>query len=129
MMLAGVVYPVTPWAPLTSDDESGLPDSDEIESKEGTHQVRFRRGARYWPTITSNDAKNTAGKEQFNRNSLPLNAEVCVNDLGQLIPQCLGRPVNPRWGEWLMGWPDMWTDLQPLATAKYREWWQQHGNI
>jgi hypothetical protein len=28
-------------------------------------------------------------------------------------------PLNPTWVEWLMGWPLGWTDLEPLATAKY----------
>lgn len=39
----------------------------------------------------------------------------------------LNGPLNPQWVEWLMGWPIGWTDLQPLATDKYREWLQQHG--
>nr|WP_244191390.1 hypothetical protein [Ralstonia insidiosa] len=39
----------------------------------------------------------------------------------------LNGPLNPQWVEWLMGWPIGWTDLQPLAMDKYREWLQQHG--
>lgn len=35
--------------------------------------------------------------------------------------------LNPAWVEWLMGWPTEWTALKPLATAKFREWQQQHG--
>lgn len=37
--------------------------------------------------------------------------------------------LNPNWVEWLMGWPIGWTDLKPLATAKFQEWLQQHGGF
>jgi hypothetical protein len=35
--------------------------------------------------------------------------------------------LNPRWVEWLMGWPIGWVSLEPLATGKFRQWLQQHG--
>ena len=35
--------------------------------------------------------------------------------------------VNPRWWEWLMGWPSMWSNLSPLETDKFQSWLQQHG--
>jgi len=38
------------------------------------------------------------------------------------------RVLNPRFVEWLMGFPIGWTDLQPLATASYQQWQQQHGD-
>jgi hypothetical protein len=34
---------------------------------------------------------------------------------------------NPMLTEWLMGWPPMWTDLQPLATDKFQAWRLSHG--
>jgi len=91
------------------------------------YPVSFKRGHRVWPTPTVNDSKNTAGKEQFNRNSLPLNAAVCVDDGGKIIPENLGKLMNPNFVEWLMGWPVDWTGLQPLATGKYQQWLQLHG--
>ena len=91
------------------------------------YPVSFKRGQRVWPTPTVNDSKNTAGKEQFNRNSLPLNAAVCVGDGGNIIPENLGKLMNPNFVEWLMGWPVDWTGLQPLATDKYQQWLQLHG--
>jgi hypothetical protein len=36
-------------------------------------------------------------------------------------------PLNPMWTEWLMGWPLGWTELEPLAMDKFREWQQQHS--
>jgi hypothetical protein len=38
-------------------------------------------------------------------------------------------PLNPAWVEWLMGWPIGWTDLNPLETARFLEWLQQHGRF
>jgi hypothetical protein len=35
--------------------------------------------------------------------------------------------LNPEWVEWLMGWPIGWTALEPLETARFQEWQQQHG--
>lgn len=39
----------------------------------------------------------------------------------------IGGQLNPTWVEWLMGWPLGWTDLKPLATDKFRQWFEQHG--
>ena len=38
-----------------------------------------------------------------------------------------GRKPNPTWTEWLMGWPLMWTDLQPSETDKFQQWCALHG--
>jgi hypothetical protein len=38
-----------------------------------------------------------------------------------------GGQLNPEWVEWLMGWPIGHTALEPLETAKYREWLRQHS--
>jgi len=35
--------------------------------------------------------------------------------------------LKPSFSESLMDWPIGWTDLQPLAMAKFREWQQRHG--
>lgn len=44
-----------------------------------------------------------------------------------LIVKIEGPEYSPALPEWLMGWPLGWTDLKPLATARFREWLQQHG--
>lgn len=46
------------------------------------------------------------------------------NDAGRHIPD---GHLSPGWVEWLMGWPIGWTDLQPLAMDKFREWQRQHS--
>lgn len=40
-----------------------------------------------------------------------------------------GGPLNPPWVEWLMGWPQGWTGLEPLEMDRYRSWLQQHGKF
>lgn len=42
----------------------------------------------------------------------------------------IGRQkVNPLWWEWLMDWPQGWSDpaLNPSATVKFQEWLSSHG--
>ena len=41
--------------------------------------------------------------------------------------QASGLKLNPTWVEWLMGWPLGWTELQPLETAKFQQWFRLHG--
>jgi hypothetical protein len=69
---------------------------------------------KHFPTPTAQDAKNNGAPSQMERNTKPLNAEV-------------GGALNPPWVEWLMGWPIAWTDLQPLATDRFRQWLDSHG--
>ena len=38
------------------------------------------------------------------------------------------RALNPRFVEWLMGFPIGWTDLQPLETQSFQQWQQRHGD-
>jgi len=52
-----------------------------------------------WPTPTAQDAKNNGAESQHRRNTKPLNAEI-------------GGALNPQWVEWLMGYPEGWTDLE-----------------
>ena len=62
---------------------------------------------RMWPTPTVQDAENNGGPSQYERNSLPLNAQV-------------GGQLNPTWVEWLMGYRSGWTVLEDWATRWFR---------
>lgn len=46
---------------------------------------------------------------------------------GDCLPQQVGGALNPTWVEWLMAWPLAWTDLKPLATARFRFVRRQHS--
>jgi len=74
-----------------------------------------------WPTPTKQDASNTTGPLQFKRNTPPLNV---ATHGGTKTPR---MSLNPDWVEWLMGWSIGWTDLKPLETARFRQWFEQHG--
>jgi len=47
--------------------------------------------------------------------------------LGQQLGVKIGLAPQPAFAEWMMGWPSGWTDLQPLATAKFQQWSASHG--
>lgn len=40
----------------------------------------------------------------------------------------VGGKLNPAWVEWLMGWPQDWTGLEPLAMGKFQEWLNKFVN-
>ena len=69
---------------------------------------------RLWPTPVARMYKDGGSPAEYARNEIPLAAQV-------------GGPLNPEWVEWLMGWPQEWTDLKPLATDKFHKWSQQSG--
>lgn len=39
----------------------------------------------------------------------------------------LNGPLGTEFPSWLMGWPIGWSSLEPLETARFQEWQQQHG--
>ncbi len=60
-------------------------------------------GNRMWPTPTAQDAKNaTLPPSQASRDSLP----------GALLREGASGRLNPAWVEWLMGFPEGWTDCE-----------------
>jgi len=70
---------------------------------------------RLWPTPVARMHKDGGNPSEYKRNEIPLAAQA-------------GGPLNPTWVEWLMGWPQEWTDLKPLAMDRFQQWQQQHGN-
>jgi hypothetical protein len=38
-----------------------------------------------------------------------------------------GKPINPEWLEWVMGWPVGWSDQSALETDRFRQWQNWHG--
>ena len=58
------------------------------------------------PTPTCHNAKEGAYPAEYSRKTPTLATHV-------------GGKIHPEFTEWMMGWPLGWTDLKPLATAKY----------
>jgi hypothetical protein len=85
---------------------------------------------REWPTPTTQDAKNDGGPSQFKRNTIPLNAAVKMwptptanrrSGLQSHGTNAILGQLNPRWLEWLMGYPDGWTELELSVTRSSRK--------
>ena len=94
------------WAtPRTTDVTGGPRKLDEQGRRISQTNPDLKFGAnladqvKMWPTPTAQDAKNNGGESQHSRNTKPLNAEI-------------GGALNPQWVEWLMGYPEGWTDLK-----------------
>lgn len=47
---------------------------------------------------------------------------------GQPTQQTPKMHLNPRWVEWLMGFPIGFSGLEPLEMHRFQQWWQQHGS-
>lgn len=97
-MRNGSVYQRAPWLPHTHGTECGL-----------------------WLTPTSNDRKPaSAGEMEMMRRRMQ--GEVVKETYIRLRSQLAATenrrlPPNPRWIEWLMGFPIEWTLLQPSETV------------
>jgi len=94
------------WAtPRTTDGTGGPRKLDEKGRRISQTNPNLVFGAnladqvKMWPTPTAQDAKNNGAESQHRRNTKPLNAEI-------------GGALNPQWVEWLMGYPEGWTDLE-----------------
>lgn len=83
--------------------------------------------AKMWPTATATAYKGWS--PNHNRadtdDRLDYSVEREAFEHGQQTPP---KRLNPAWVEWLMGFPQGWTDLRPLEMHKFREWLQQHGD-
>lgn len=116
--VAAKLWP-TPTASLASKGGRITP----RKSREGGTLIEAVSARAMWPTPCASASKGSSpgaltrktGKSRANDR---IDHAVMASDGGQL---------NPEWVEWLMGWPIGHTALEPLATAKYREWQQQHG--
>lgn len=86
------------------------------KGREGGTLIEAVSARKTWPTPVASMSKGSSPaaltrKSGRSRENDRLDHKVMATDGGQL---------NPTWVEWLMGWPLGWTDLQPLATDKYR---------
>ena len=75
------------------------------------------------PTIGANEFKGS-GKNRFIGSPDFRGAK-----MSEGLRTCETDPIylNPSFVELVMMWPVGWTDLKPLAMAKFQEWQQQHS--
>ncbi len=98
-----------------------VPTPKATDGTKGSPNQRGTKGdltlpfAAKYPTPTTQDAENTGGPAQYGRNTIPLNA-VVTRPIGAVAR------LNPRWVEWLMGWPIGWASLEPLPPRAFQRW-------
>ena len=122
-----LLFQLAPSMPRTAGTGSGLwPTAQAWDGKRGPRKPDGKRGMalsdlsapRLWPTPTASDHKGSGptvirkdGKNRLN-DRLDYATEQRAPNGGQL---------NPTWVEWLMGFPEGWTDLGPSATPSSRK--------
>jgi hypothetical protein len=106
----------------TTEREFGLlPDNDKFfhtpttgsSGGSNSRKAMQKRGVT-WPTPTTGTGGGNAGGSGVRRTA---------KENGTYVPSS----INPNLQEWLMGWPQDWTEIKPLETDKYRKWRQLHG--
>lgn len=115
------------WKTRTSSSEEDLPWSSVILPRWGM----TRRGVVFQqtplgqttresvcgsllPTPTCHNAKEGAYPAEYRRRTPTLATHV-------------GGKIHPHFTEWMMGWPQGWTDLLPLETDRFQSWRQVHS--
>jgi hypothetical protein len=119
MTRSGIAYQLPRLAPTITEIGSGLfatpntpdgmpPKSEKAIKREmevtrkGRSQpanLRDQVTQQYWPTPTAHNGKEFACPSEYRRNTPTLSAQA-------------GGALNPAWVEWLMGFPEGWTDLK-----------------
>lgn len=95
---------VVMWpTPLATDGSNGGPNQ-----RGGKGDLRLSSAVHQFPTPT---ATNTKARHMRGADNGKDRDARSYGETGQL---------NPTWVEWLMGWPQGWTDLRPLATDRCR---------
>jgi DNA (cytosine-5)-methyltransferase 1 len=83
------------------------------------------RSVVHWPTPVCQDSRHATTRHLDPKN------QHWKSNLGKVVMSMekpnIGGRLNPTWVEWLMGWPQEWTDLKPLETGKSHCAPQQHG--
>jgi len=112
------------WPTPTAGDSKSS--GGRTESK-GCHDgVSLTDAVRMYPTPTARDGHNrgtgaaTKGK-MIGQDKVKRSAQ-----LPEVIKEQDGGQLNPRWVEWLMGYPLGWTDCTASETLLYQEWLQTH---
>lgn len=116
----GLEAAVRMWpTPRATQEAQGR--GDLLGAVRGWQSASKHHGGRTWPTPNCGDARQSrnVARRAERRISKP--------NLQVTLPEVVGGQLNPDWVEWLMGWPIGWTASEPLAMARFREWWRQHG--
>jgi hypothetical protein len=116
-----LLFQLAPSMPRTDETGSGLwptPRSFSAMAANITEKTTRPEGFRgnleevvartMWPTPTAHLAKETNAPSEATRNE-------------PTISSLVGGSLNPTWVEWLMGFPERWTDLKPSEMPSSRK--------
>lgn len=136
----GMYWELDTWAPRTSATGSGyLPTPTATLNMFSPSMQKWAAHRRLWPTPTA--SASSRGKAARGRNAQggPSLGEVVAMFPTPLardhkgkgfdgLPARIDGPLNPRWVEWLMGWPIGWASSEPLGMGKFRQWLRSHSD-
>jgi DNA (cytosine-5)-methyltransferase 1 len=91
-----------------------LPYSDHRIKRWEQQQESYAKTGRDMANTDNRDGGGNAGGSGVRRTA---------KENGTYVPSS----INPNLQEWLMGWPQDWTEIKPLETDKYRKWRLLHG--
>lgn len=86
----------------------------------------------WWPTPVATDYMTgqtngiTYTGKRFVRTSQKTGTEFGAK-LTSAYRLMTGNHLPANFSEWMMGWPQDWTELKPVGTDKYQKWQQLHG--
>ncbi len=87
----------------------------------------------WWPTPVASDYMTgqtngiTYTGKRFVRTSHKTGTEFGAK-LTSAYRLMTGSHLPANFSEWMMGWPQDWTELKPVGTAKFQKWQQQRGD-
>ena len=86
----------------------------------------------WWPTPVASDYMTgqtngiTYTGKRFVRTSQKTGTEFGAK-LTSAYRLMTGNHLPANFSEWMMGWPQDWTELKPVETGKFQKWRQLHG--
>jgi hypothetical protein len=91
-------------------------------------------GFGFLPTICKSDGSQSNKSYRRNTQTWEKTSSLTAYLLGVMFnlsgdaPRPKGKfLINPNFAEWMMGWPDGWTDLKELEMDKFLLWQEKHG--
>ncbi len=100
------------WLPTPTGSNGGANHTSPAVRERG-HGLNLAGAARLWPTPSASD-----NRDRGNLSNACVQRRMRIGKqlmLSQVVSDQSGQ-LNPRWVEWLMGFPDGWTDLSNSET-------------